>query len=416
LRPLDPTVHNPVALPVGFFERPRAALLIPPLTVLAAAHLVARAPAPAEPWRTMLAASLPVTLGGAALLGLLFNRGRVVLAALALGVAAGIARWAAIDPAAVGSRTTRELSLAVLALGLAALGVLGERGRLGRRSVWRALPLVAPLLLAAWWTRPASGESAAWARAHLDRAVVYGLDAVTAAAALAGAVVLLAVFRRGTPIEAALAGSLVGLVMALGNAAAPHTADVYLGAGGLALAIGLILESHRLAFQDELTGLPGRRALNEALPALAGRYVIAMIDVDHFKKFNDDHGHDVGDQVLRLVASRLRAVGGGGQPFRYGGEEFAVVFPGRGLDEVREPLEALRATIEASRLTLRGKGRPRKKPAKPKPRRGTRQVWVTVSIGAAEADERRPTPQKVIEGADRALYRAKENGRNQVAV
>jgi diguanylate cyclase (GGDEF)-like protein len=415
LRLPDPTVHNPVVQPVSFFPRARAGLLIPPLAVLAAAHLVTRYPAPLEPWRTVLAASPPVTLGAAALLGLLFNRGRVVLAALALGVAGGIARWAAIDPGAVSSRTTRELTLGLLALGLAVLGLLGERGRLGRRSAWRALPILAPLLLAAGWTRPGTSESAAWVRERLDTALLLGLDAATIATAVAGATLIVALVRWGTPIEAALAGALAVLVFALADTAAHHV-DAYLAAGGVVLALGVILESHRLAFHDELTGLPGRRALNEALPALGGRYAIAMVDVDHFKKFNDDHGHDVGDQILRLVASRLRSVGGGGQPFRYGGEEFAVVFPGSGREQVVEPLEALRATIEATRLTLRGKGRPRKKPAKTPRRRGTKDVAVTVSIGVAESDERRPTPQDVIEAADRALYRAKEKGRNQVAV
>ena len=57
-----------------------------------------------------------------------------------------------------------------------------------------------------------------------------------------------------------------------------------------------------MAFRDELTGLPGRRALNERLQRLPRQYVLAMTDVDHFKKFNDTHGHDVGDEVLKLVA------------------------------------------------------------------------------------------------------------------
>jgi diguanylate cyclase (GGDEF)-like protein len=401
---------------MSLLERARVVHLVLPLAALAAAlYAVRLAPLP-EPWANLLEALLPGALGAAALLGLLFNRGRIVLASLALGVAFAIARWAAIDPGAPSSRTTRELSLATLAFGLAALGALGERGRLGRRSAWRALPLLAPLLLAAWWTRPGSAASVLWVRERLDALALPGLSATAMATALAGAVLTLALLRRRTPIEAALTGALVAVAVALGSEAAPRQAEGCLAAGGLALALGVILESHRLAFHDELTELPGRRALNEALPALAGRYTIAMVDVDHFKKFNDEHGHDVGDQVLRLVASRLRGTGGGGQAFRYGGEEFAIVFPGRGLDDVREPLETLRGSIESTRLTLRAKGRPRRKPAKPPRRRGTRQVSVTVSIGAAEADERRSTPRKVIEAADRALYRAKENGRNRVEV
>ena len=60
-----------------------------------------------------------------------------------------------------------------------------------------------------------------------------------------------------------------------------------------------------MAYHDELTGLPGRRALNEALLRVGSRYAVAMVDVDHFKHFNDAYGHEVGDQVLRMVAAQL---------------------------------------------------------------------------------------------------------------
>lgn len=86
-----------------------------------------------------------------------------------------------------------------------------------------------------------------------------------------------------------------------------------------------------MAYQDELTSLPGRRALKEYLLKLGSEYTIAMFDIDHFKKFNDTHGHDVGDQVLRMVASKLATVSGRGKSFRYGGEEFTLVFSEKSL-------------------------------------------------------------------------------------
>ena len=77
------------------------------------------------------------------------------------------------------------------------------------------------------------------------------------------------------------------------------------------IVAAVVHEAYQMAYRDELTGLPGRRALNDRLERLGRNYVIAMADVDHFKKFNDTHGHDVGDEVLKLVASQLRKVGGG---------------------------------------------------------------------------------------------------------
>ncbi len=88
----------------------------------------------------------------------------------------------------------------------------------------------------------------------------------------------------------------------------------------------LFYNSYQMAFYDELTQLPGRRALVSDLKHASRNYCMAMTDVDHFKKFNDTYGHDVGDDVLKLVASKLAQVTGGGRAYRYGGEEFAVVF------------------------------------------------------------------------------------------
>src|SRR2546425_12372063 len=93
------------------------------------------------------------------------------------------------------------------------------------------------------------------------------------------------------------------------------------------LVVSLIETSHHMAYNDPLTGLPGRRALDEALGRLGGQYAIAMVDIDHFKRFNDEHGHDVGDQLLRKIGVALEMVGGGGRAYRYGGEEVAGPFP-----------------------------------------------------------------------------------------
>jgi PleD family two-component response regulator len=142
-----------------------------------------------------------------------------------------------------------------------------------------------------------------------------------------------------------------------------------------------------------------------------------MVDVDHFKKFNDTHGHDVGDQVLKLVASRLAAVGAGGTAFRYGGEEFTILFQGKDVDDVLPHLEWLRADIAAYRMVLRAPDRPRRTRSG-KRRRGasssSMSLSVTVSIGVAARTPRRDQPEAVIRAADKALYRAKRAGRNRV--
>lgn len=187
----------------------------------------------------------------------------------------------------------------------------------------------------------------------------------------------------------------------------------------VALGVSLIERSYWIAYFDELTGLRGRRALNETFNSLGVHYCIAVVDVDHFKSFNDTYGHDIGDQVLRKVASQLARVTGGGQAFRCGGEEFVVVFKNKSAQQALVHAEKLRQAIEDDVFYVRGPDRSkrerteRRRTNKTRPR--SEACTVTVSIGLAEAPEDF-SAQQVYKAADRALYRAKNNGRNRVEV
>ena len=220
--------------------------------------------------------------------------------------------------------------------------------------------------------------------------------------------------------------------LALRHGGVGVAAIAYLGAAALILGASLIESFYFMAYHDELTGLPSRRAFNEAAAALAEPYSIAVVDIDHFKSFNDLYGHDTGDEVLRMVAARLARVSGGGQVFRCGGEEFAVLFRNRPAAEALPYLEELRKHIEESVFCLRGPERrrqpraeedrrepgrrpARQRKAKATPSAGKEITSVTVSIGIADpVGSKQHTVQQVIEAADKALYRAKAGGRNRV--
>ena len=178
---------------------------------------------------------------------------------------------------------------------------------------------------------------------------------------------------------------------------------------------GLIKHSHDMAYRDELTGLPGRRALNEWLKAPGRKYVIAMLDIDHFKKFNDRHGHDVGDDVLKVVASRLNRITGGGRAYRYGGEEFTIVFTGKEIHECTPHLEAVREDIAHYKISLRETKQRPKSASKGRKQRGRgyqgKKISVTISIGVAAKTADR-NAEEVIKAADKVLYKAKKAGRN----
>ena len=270
---------------------------------------------------------------------------------------------------------------------------------------WIARTYPSPAILEQWWLRspptPLAGR------------LMFGLAFA------------LAVWRAWpdfTPIPVGNAAALAAFFLAAEWASSAGAHAVFMGAAGVVLIAALLQESHSLAFRDQLTGLPARRALEERMRSLGERYAIGMVDVDHFKKFNDTHGHDVGDQVLKLVAGRLAQVGGGGIAYRYGGEEFSVLFPGSSIREAERALEATRASIEGYRMAVRGPDRPRKSDEGAKQRgrsssdAAPEQVLsVTVSVGVAAPSRDHATPASVLKAADEALYRAKQGGRNRVS-
>jgi diguanylate cyclase (GGDEF)-like protein len=397
--------------------------LAPHVLLLAAASLAAVRPLPASlaglwdygPWAAIALAGV---------IAAAFGRGRAVFAVAAVAVAYAAYRYV-IEPE--GDLLARRAAFAGVAVLLplyrGALALAVERGVANRHAVLRLAPIALAAAALGWAVRdrrtamvdafftPLADVSLASLAPlpHLAIAAVF----VAFAAALATALV------RGHAVEAGLATAIATMAIAAHGLRDAAAFPAFTIAACAALAVAVLQDSYRMAFRDELTGLPGRRALNDRLKGLGRRYVVAMVDVDHFKRFNDTHGHDVGDDVLRLVASRLAAVGGGGRAFRYGGEEFTVLFPGRSLADALPHIEALRDEIEASRMTLRAAERPaqdsvgRRKRGASAP--GRRVVSVTVSIGVADRDERNTRPEEVISAADKALYRAKRGGRNKVS-
>jgi diguanylate cyclase (GGDEF)-like protein len=176
----------------------------------------------------------------------------------------------------------------------------------------------------------------------------------------------------------------------------------------------VLVDSYFFAYRDELTTLPSRRALNQLALALGRKYTLAMLDIDHFKKFNDTYGHDIGDQVLKLVASKLAQVKGGGKVFRYGGEEFTIVFSGKTPEQALPLLEAVRQAVQNYKVVIRQPQRKTKQARIAKKHSDVKTVSVTISIGvAARADKL--NFEQTLKLADQALYRAKKSGRNKVS-
>ena len=245
--------------------------------------------------------------------------------------------------------------------------------------------------------------------------------------ALVTAILIFRALTRPKPVESGLSWALLGFFLAMNSGGVGTNARAYLATAAIILVVSIVETSYAMAYYDELTALPSRRAFNEATAQLSAPYAVAVVDIDHFKSVNDTYGHETGDEVLCMVAAKLAQVTGGGQAFRVGGEEFSILFPGKPAQQVMADLEMLRTRIEESEFRLRG-GERRSSPRGPDRRMGGQRksrrktssasragyLRVKVSVGVAEPTPKYTALDQVIALADQALYRAKQGGRNRV--
>lgn len=357
------------------------------------------------------------------LVSLAFRRGRVLFALLTLALAYVSHRMLLQEGLnSFPARTVFAALCIFVPLDLGTLSLLRERGTFNWHGLRRFALILAQILFAAWVVYRGDAaivdpfyapliETKLLARPPLPQPglAAIGLGLVAALAAW---------FARRSPVNLGFAGAIAAFAIAAANATTHDAFAVFTAAGALILTVAVLQDTFHMAFRDELTTLPSRRALNESLAGLGKHYTLAMVDVDHFKNINDVHGHDTGDQVLKMVATQLAQTGGGGSAYRYGGEEFALLFPGKSMRDVVPYLEGLRKNIAGYKMALRSgeravESKPGKKPGGA--RRAGKTVSVTISIGVAERNERLLTPEDVMQAADKALYRAKHAGRNRVS-
>ena len=378
------------------------------------------------PWlQSVLAPLAPfypyAVFGAGVLIGWRFHRSRLLFALLVLALADRTLLHFASAHSLARDRVVFQAIAVLLPLNFAALALTAERGFLTPPGLVRLTLILGQVVLVSILDRATPGVTAAVLHSRLLPGWMFtwtpiadaALLAFFVAAGLLAARQLLSPTQTGRSFSWALLPAFIGLSVV--RPGSPGFSTFYLATSALILIVAVVEASYHMAYQDSLTGLPARRALNEALLRLGGHYSVAMIDVDHFKRINDRHGHDVGDQVLRMVAAKLAQVPGGGKAYRYGGEEFAVIFAGRSAEQCLPDVEELRKTVEETRFILRSRFRSKKKKEKVVTDRGPGQrVPVTISIGVAEKTDRYLKSDQVIKAADRALYRAKEGGRNQV--
>lgn len=322
-----------------------------------------------------------------------------------------------LAPSALPGPHTLGFVAILIPVNLIVFSILDEKGFGKRELVNRGVFFFAQFIVIAFLSRPELESTASLFDRNwiglMTKAAVPQLALLTFAAA--GALFAFRFWAVRKPIEAGYFWATVACLLGL-SSRDQAAGFFYLASAGGLLTISLLESSYRMAYHDELTGLPARRAFNDAMNRVGDRYAIAIVDIDHFKKFNDTYGHETGDQVLRMVASKLARVSGGGEAFRFGGEEFCILFEARTVREALPYLERLRGDIADAVFFVRGQDRVVKSIEHRAGARGNIEAQVTVSIGVAGSNGKMVSADDSLRAADKALYRAKQEGRNRVEV
>ncbi len=223
--------------------------------------------------------------------------------------------------------------------------------------------------------------------------------------------------RRQQSIESSALGCIAMLFVTLGWIQLNNISAAMFTGMGLLLTINITSGLLHIGLYDELTQIGNRRALIEAAKTAGNQYTLAMVDADHFKQINDRFGHDLGDQALKVIASCMLKTGCGGKAYRYGGEEFCLLFKGKSRDQVADCLEELRQAIANYDMVIRDKKLRPKEQALGEKKRGASKrhsnLRLTVSVGVAD-NANGGSFEHLIKLADRALYKAKAGGRNRL--
>lgn len=352
--------------------------------------------------------------------GWYLSSSRLILSLFVLALADGAVIFSStFDGDPPFSRDVIVASVALLVpLNLMAFSLIKEEAIATWRGVLRlALILLQPSTV--WWlSQPEQAGLAHSLLRPVFPTVGAGWTTVPQPAlmAFAGAVLLIGVrfIMARNPFDSGTLWSLIASFLAVEGMRYGWSPTNFFSTAGLILFVTLVQSSHRLAYSDELTGLPGKPAYDEAVAALGTRYVLAVIGVDQLRQYGNRLGKSVSDQVLRLLAPKMTAAIGSGKVFRLAGEEFVVLFPRKTATATLVDLGVVRKSVEATELYLSRRDRVWEGGQLPGLQSRNERLPATVSIGLAEAGEARSTLALVTKAAYRALYEAKAEGGNRV--
>lgn len=303
-------------------------------------------------------------------------------------------------------------------LNFMALSIMKEEAMSSWRGTLRLpLVLIQPILVV-WLAQPGQ----AWIAHSLQQPLLPVLNTEwteipqLAIVAFAGAVLLIGIrfALNRNPFDSGIFWTVIASVVAVQGFHHGWMPTNFFSSAGFILFVTLLQASHQEIYRDELTGVPGKLAYDQAVAGLGKKYVVAVIGIDQLKQYANQRGRPVSEQVLCLVAQKILAATRTGRVFRLAGEELILLFPRKSVTDTLVDLGALRKAVEATALYVRGRDRVRERDAAVSLKATDEPLPVTVSIGVAEVGVDKSTIELVTKAAYRALYEAKGEGGNRV--
>ena len=405
----------------GSFGRTTSAFFIPGGLILLAAIGFLR-PQGLPSWLHQPIAAFPfVVLAFGLIFGWYLSYARMIFSLLALAFADRTLLLFPVmgsDPSPL-NHTIFSITAFLLPLNLLTFSILKDNTTSTFRSAISLIVVLVQPFLVLWLCKPEQQDFAAVFQLTYVSWISTSWTRIPQAALLmlfvAGLMHLVRFTIKRDPFDGGSAWAITAVFFAFHGQQLGWQSTNFFATAGLILFVSLIQSSYQRTYRDDLTGIAGRLAYEEATAQAGKQFALAVLSIDQLKAYANTHGKSVAEQILKLVAPKVQANCQGGRVFRISGEELTLLFTNQSAVETLVALEQVRKAVETVALYLRGRDRVWED------RRGTRspgskdrELPLSVSIGVAGKSEESATLNLVIKSAYRALYDAKAAGGNVV--
>lgn len=371
-------------------------------------------------WYQQPVAALPYfVLGFGLIFGWYFSSARMLLSLMSLALAdQALILFPVIgnDPASM-NHTVFAAATFLLPMNFLAFTILKAEAIDTIRGAIRLVPILIQPFLVLWLCYPEQQDLAAVLQMSYVSWVSTSWTPIPQAALLAffvaGTMHVTRFALRREPMDGGATWALAAIFLAYHCTQFGWQPTNFFSTAGLILFVALVQSSYQRTYRDDLTGIAGRLAYEEATAQIGKQSAIAVLAIDQLKSYAGTHGKSVVEQILKLVAPKVQAACQGGRVFRVSGEELTLLFHNQSAMEALVVLDNVRKVIASTSLFLRGRDRVWED------RRGTRspgtkdrELPITVSIGVADKSSDEASLSLVIKSAYRALYEARAAGGN----